>query len=161
MSICGSPEEYNPEFMEKMKEGNSDVKFVSNAVNWLMELSSENFTTFVQPITVYREIVYGITRYGSNELIIIRYDDDYPVIDKNFYTAHVLPLGLNKAVAVETALHQENIIRFGLEKVKKNTKRYYPRYPETVYRRTQQARFLSRFPTGRLWLRFLNFFDSL
>lgn len=161
MSICWSPDEDNPEFMEKLKEGHADQSVVVDVMNRLIELSSENFTTFIQPMTVNWEVVYGITRYGSNELIIIRDDDDYPVIDDKLHKADVLPLGLRKAVAVESAIHHENIKRFDLEKVNKDTKRYYPRYPEAVYRRTWQAKILSQYLPGRLWLRFLYFFDPL
>lgn len=118
-----------------------------------------NYTTTTQPIIVDGELAYGITSYGSDELVIVYDYDDLPLLE-GFEECDRLPPGMRKAALLETKMHLENVKKFGLDD-DTDTSEYESPFPSDVYRRWLRKERIKNgtSPLGRLyhlWLSLLN-----
>ena len=144
----------------------SDIPIIRPLGHLIIRLS-ENFTTCLQPMDLKDgELVYGITSYGSDEVLIVRDDDDLPFFDTTgmgdddpLVDFSLLPPGLLKAAALETSIHLENVEKLQLEYEDSKTHKYFPKLPVTLRRRAWLKRKLSQTSFGRLCLRIFTFFN--
>lgn len=97
-------------FLERMFRGREpyskdDVSrlFVINPLGRLIIMNCDNFTTSLQSMVLDNgELVYAITSYGSDEIVMVRDDDDLPLLDTSEMSAkesdemNNLPPGLLK-----------------------------------------------------------------
>lgn len=157
-------------FLERMFRGREpyskdDVSrlFVINPLGRLIIMNCDNFTTSLQPMVLDNgELVYAITSYGSDEIVMVRDDDDLPLLDTSEMSAkeseemNNLPPGLLKAAQLETSIHLKNVEKFH---IKEESKKYYPKNPATVYHRARRKERLAKNSFGCFCLRILNFFN--
>ncbi len=110
-----------------------------------------NYTTTTQPIIVDGELAYGITSYGSDELVIVYDSDDLPLLE-GFEECDRLPPGLRKAALLETKMHLENVKKFGLDD-DTDTSEYESPCPSDVYRKWLRKERIKNgtSPLGRLY----------
>lgn len=118
-----------------------------------------NYTTTMQPIIVDGELAYGITSYGSDELVIVYDNDDLPLLE-GFEECDRLPPGMRKAALLETKMHLENVKKYGLDD-DTDTSEYESPSPAAVYRRWLRKERIKNgtSPLGRLyhlWVSLLN-----
>lgn len=75
---------------------------------------SNFFTADVQPICKEQGLAYAISRYGSDDVIVV-HDDDYPDMElPEWCSSELLPLGFRKAAALSGIYHAENIKKFNI-----------------------------------------------
>lgn len=160
MCFCSCENKKDMEvFKEALFKGYCDKHEAHSDFGSMIIDASDNFTTCFQPMVIDGELVYGLMSYGSDELLFVRDDDEYPLPENSENNSEKLPPGLRKAAALEKEIHLENVRRYSLENVDLSTKRYFPARPFKKYRRTKRMQRLSQTRRGRLWLRFLEIFD--
>ncbi len=155
----------NEEDMEAFKESLfSCIPDYDEAINVLGTAvinAADNFTTCLQPITVEGVLVYGITSYGSTELLFVHEDDDYPLPENTDAIAETLPKGFRMALALESKIHLDIVRRYRLEQIKPTTKKYSAKMPYKVYHRNLQKQKHTQTLMGRIWLEILDIFDPV
>lgn len=149
-----------PMFKEAVLSGDPDRQKVMEALGTLIIDATKNFSTVFQPLVIDGELVYGVTSYGSDELMLVHDDDYYPLPDDTDKITALLPVGLRKAAALESQLHSENVRDYHLENVDTDTHKYFPKKPHKALRSSRRMEALSHTRAGRLWLRILDIFDK-
>lgn len=99
--MCSPTENDMWAFKEATFVGRADEKEVIRAVGTAVLQISRNFTTIMQPIFVDLELVYGISSFGSDELLLVRDDDDYTFFESSDPNAEPLSAGFWKAMYVD------------------------------------------------------------
>lgn len=160
MCFCSPSKSDMPAFKSVLYNCQQDKTVVHSVLGKMVIMNSDNFTTVAQPMIVDGRLGYGITRYGSDEIVFVHDEDDIALPGNEIDTKdfEILPIGLRKAAALETSIHRENVRKYGLENVDSSTTRYFPKNPSTVYCRSRRRAELSQTRPGRLWLCILEFF---
>ncbi len=160
MCFCSPIKRDMPAFKSALYNCHQDKAVVHSTLGKMVIRDADNFTTVTQPMIVDGRLVYGIKRYGSDEIVFVHDDDNITLPENEMGTKdfEILPIGMRKAAALETSIHLENVRKYGLEDVDSSSTRYFPKNPRTIYDRSCRKAELAQTRPGRLWLSFLEFF---
>lgn len=105
---------------------------MNEALNTVVIKCFKFFTVDIQPFRIDDKLVYAITQYGSEDIILI-HDEDFPDLElSDWCSSNLLPLGFRKAAAISETLHADNIKKFGITE-NEDTKKYSPKEPYQAY----------------------------